>query len=77
MRITVVTDETGRIIATLRPAECPGTRPSNLRMHPRDGQRVHHLDLPAELAHLRSLVSLHHTHRVESAGAEPRLVAIQ
>lgn len=75
MRISVLADESGRIIATLRPAEAPGNHPTDLHMRPGLGQKVHHVVLPQELAHLRSLVSLHSTHRVEVTGQEAHLVA--
>jgi len=75
MRISVLADETGRIIATLRPAEC-GDRPSEIRMRAAAGLKLHNIVLPPELMHLRSLVSLHDTHRVEVNGREAHLVAI-
>lgn len=77
MRISLLADESGKIIATLRPAEAPGNRPTDVHMRPGPGQKVHHLVLPEQLAHLRSLVSLHQTHRVEVTGQEAHLVARQ
>ena len=75
MTISLLTDESGRIIATLRPAEAPGNRPTDVHMHPGPGQKVHHVVLPEQLAHLRPLASLHQTHRVEVTGQEAHLVA--
>jgi len=75
VRISVLTDESGRIIATMRPVEQPGEGPAHLHMPARPGQKVHHVDLPEELRHLRSLASLHDTHRIEVTGQEARLVA--
>jgi len=77
MRISVLADESGKIVATLRPVETPGNRPTDIHMKAGAGQKVHHLLLPEELRHLRSLVSLHDTHRVEVTGQEARLVARQ
>lgn len=75
MKISVLADESGRIVATLRPAEAAGRRPTDVHMQAGVGQRVHHVVLPEELAHLRTLVSIHDTHRVEFAGQEAHLVA--
>ena len=75
MRISVLADESGKIIATLRPVEAAGNRPTDVHMRAGAGQKVHHLVLPEELRHLRSLVSLHETYRVEVTGREARLVA--
>jgi hypothetical protein len=77
MKISVLADENGKIVATLRPVEAPGNRPSDVHMRAGAGQKVHHVLLPEELTHLRSLVSLHDTHRVEVTGQEARLVARQ
>jgi hypothetical protein len=44
-------------------------------MRVRAGQTVHHVALPEELAHLRSLASLHDTHKVVVNGREAHLVA--
>jgi hypothetical protein len=75
MTISVLTDESGKIVATLRPAEAAGNRPTDVHMKVGAGQRVHEVVLPDELAHLRSLVSLHDTHRVEVTGRQAHLVA--
>ena len=75
MRISVLADESGKIVATLRPAETAGNRPTDVHMKVGAGQTLHHVFLPEELAHLRSLVSLHDTHRVEVTGRGARLVA--
>jgi hypothetical protein len=75
MKISVLADESGKIVATLRPAEAPGNRPTDVHMRVRPGQKLHHVVLPEELAHLRSLVSLHDTHRVVVTGQEAHLVA--
>jgi hypothetical protein len=75
VKISLLADESGRIIATLRPAEVPGNRPGDVHMRPGAGQQVVHVILPEELTHLRSLVSLHRTHRVEITGRDAHLVA--
>lgn len=75
MRISVLADESGKIVATLRPMEAAGNNPTDVHMRPGAGQKVHHVVLPEELTHLRSLVSLHFTHIVEVSGQEARLVA--
>jgi hypothetical protein len=75
MKISVLADEGGNIVATLRPAEGAGNRPSDIRIRVRAGQKVHDVFLPEELMHLVSLVSLHDTHRVDFTGPEARLVA--
>ncbi len=75
MRISVLADESGKIVATLRPAEAAGSRPTDVHMRVGAGQKLHHIVLPEELAHLRSLVSLHDTYRVEVSGPEAHLVA--
>jgi len=75
MRISVLADESGRIVGTLRPVEAAGNRPTDVHMRAGAGQKVHNVVLPDELTHLRSLVSLHETHRVEGAGQEAHLVA--
>lgn len=77
MRISVLADESGKIVATLRPAEAAGNRPTDVHMRVRAGQQVYHVVLPDELTHLRSLVSLHDTHKIEGAGREAHLVARQ
>ena len=74
-RISLLADQSGTIVATLRPAEAPGNRPGDVHMRPRAGQSLHHVVLPDELAGLQSLVSLHRTHRVEVHGQEACLVA--
>jgi hypothetical protein len=75
MTISILADETGKIVATLRPAEVAGTRPTDIHMRVGSGQKLHNVVLPDELMHLRSLVSLHDTHRVEVTGQEAHLVA--
>ncbi len=75
MSISLLADESGKIVATLRPAEAPGNRPTDVHMRPGAGQKLHHVVLPEELTHLPSLVSLHRTHRVEMTGQEAHLVA--
>lgn len=75
MRISLLADESGKIVATLRPAESPGNCPTDVHMRPGPGQRVYHVILPEPLAHLPSLVSLHRTHRVEGNGTDAHLVA--
>jgi hypothetical protein len=75
MRISVLADETGKIFATLRPVENAGNRPTDVHMRVGAGQKVHHVQLPDDLTHLRSLVSLHDTHRVEVKDQEAHLVA--
>jgi len=75
MRISVLADESGRIVATLRPAEAAGSSPTDVHMRVGAGQKVHHVVLPEELAHLRSLASLHDTHRIVVTGQEAHLVA--
>lgn len=74
MKISVLADESGKIVGTLRPVEAAGDGPAHIRMRAGAGQKVHHVVLPEELAHLRSLVSLHESHRVEISGAEAHLV---
>ena len=75
MRIAVLTDESGRIIGTMRPVEPAGSGPTHVRMLAGAGQKVLEVVLPEELNHLRSLVSLHQTHVVEIRDHEARLVA--
>ena len=75
MRISVLADESGRIVATLRPAEAAGNRPTDVHLRVGAGQKLHDVVLPEELTHLRSLASLHDTHRVVVAGREAHLVA--
>ncbi|HLY19516.1 MAG TPA: hypothetical protein VKR61_19950 [Bryobacteraceae bacterium] len=75
MKIAVLADESGRIVGTLRPVEAAGDGPTQIRMRARAGQKVHHVVLPEELTHLRSLVSLHDTHRIEVRGSQAYLVA--
>jgi len=75
MRISVLTDESGRIIGTMRPIEPAGSGPTHVRMTAGAGQKVLEVVLPEELSHLRSLVSLHDTHVVEIDGQEAHLVA--
>jgi len=54
MRISVLADESGRIVATLRPAEAAGSGPMEVYMRVSAGQKLHHVVLPEELTHLRS-----------------------
>ena len=77
MRISVLADESGKIVGTLWPVEAAGNRPTDVHMRAGAGQKVHHVLLPEELTHLRPLVSLHDTHRVEVTGQEAHLVARQ
>ncbi|MGD0361230.1 MAG: hypothetical protein ABSC93_10200 [Bryobacteraceae bacterium] len=74
MRISVLADESGRIVATLRPAEDAGRGPTDVHMRVGAGQKVHNVVLPEELAHLRSLASLHETHRLVVTAQGARLV---
>ncbi|HTT62808.1 MAG TPA: hypothetical protein VMG35_13225 [Bryobacteraceae bacterium] len=77
MRISVLADESGRIVATLRPAETQGNRPTDVHIRAGAGQKVHQVILPDELMHLRSLVSLHDSYRVEVTGQGAHLVPRQ
>jgi hypothetical protein len=75
MTISILADETGKIVATLRPAEAAGNRPTDIHIRVGLGQKLHKVVLPDELMHLRSLISLHDTHRVEVTDQEAHLVA--
>jgi hypothetical protein len=77
MRISVLADESGRIVGTLRPAEAADSRPIDVHMRVGTGQKVHHVELPEELTHLRSLVTLYDTHRVVVTEREAHLVPRQ
>jgi hypothetical protein len=54
MRISVLAVASGRIVATLRPAEATGSRQREVHMRVGPGQTLHHVVLPQELMHLRS-----------------------
>jgi hypothetical protein len=77
MRISVLADESGRIVGTLRPAEAADSRPIDVHMRVGTGQKVHHVELPEELTHLRSLVTLYDTHRIVVTEREAHLVPRQ
>lgn len=55
MKVHVVTNELGRVIATAQfPQETNADTPFGGRITPLPGQTVHELDLPQEICNLRS-----------------------
>lgn len=76
MKLTVVTDAEGNIIALSWPevhGPGDGAPQSRVGLHAGQRQRVHHLDVPPELQNM-SLVQIHASGRVEIKDKEPKLV---
>jgi hypothetical protein len=76
MKLTVVTDAEGNIIALSWPEVHglgDGAPQSRVGLHAGQRQRVHHLDVPPELQNM-SLVQIHASGRVEIKDKQPKLV---
>ena len=59
MKMMVVTDKSGKVVATYRPPEKPAKEDPVFQFHARPGQAVHELDLPAEYGKIESAEELH------------------
>ena len=73
MKIYVLTDDSGKIIATRAPAGKPRKgEPTRVMMRPTEGQQLHEVEVPE---HLRGkLISLHHGYFVAVGERGARLI---
>jgi hypothetical protein len=77
MKVSVVSDEQGRIVSVSKFGDV-GEKVSGIMkagVVPERGQTVHEVELPAEL-HQISLLELHTGFRIDSATGHPRLVKL-
>ena len=75
MKATVVTDASGRIIASAVPAEGKGDAPTHNRIVAKDPQhRVHEIEIPDELGKPESAKKLHDEYQVEGTDDKAKLV---
>jgi hypothetical protein len=59
MKMMVVTDKSGKVVATYRPPEKPAKKDPVVQFRALPGQSVHELDLPAEYGQIESAEELH------------------
>jgi hypothetical protein len=60
MKIYVITDDKGNIVATARNAAGSTGGITVVQPKPSPGQKVHHIELPKELEELKDAGQLHH-----------------
>jgi hypothetical protein len=59
MKMMVVTDKSGKVVATYRPPAKPAKEDPAFQFRALPGQSVHELDLPAEYGKIESAEELH------------------
>jgi hypothetical protein len=59
MKMMVVTDKSGKVVATYRPPKKPGKDDPVFQFHALPDQSVHELELPAEYGKIESAEELH------------------
>jgi hypothetical protein len=73
MKLTILTNSVGEIIATFQPKSGDANAPI-IRIEPLDGQIVHEVEVSDNLAKPESVVKLHDTHLVEVIGNTATLI---
>lgn len=73
MRRIIVSDESGRIIATGPHPEDVAEMRGKFGFMALPGQKVHEVELPAHITTLKQLQELHSTHHVKLEGGRARL----
>ena len=56
MKIQILADTHGNVLGTLRDPNTPGVQ---FKFRPRDGHKVHHIELPKELEEVTDAEELH------------------
>jgi hypothetical protein len=76
MNITIVTNQKGEILGTSQHTTTTGTgaAPKDGGIIPLEGQLVHEVEVPANLAEPESIIKLHETHIVDLFGKTAKLV---
>jgi hypothetical protein len=74
MKLTIVTDEKGKIIATVSQPQREKGAPTMAQVAPRVGQRIHNLEVADSLSRREVVHKLHKTHIVEGTGPNAKLV---
>ena len=74
MKGTVVTDKSGRIIASAFPVKGHGGAPTYNKVVAEKDHKVHELDVPDDLAKPESAKRLHDEYKLEGAGEKAKLV---
>jgi hypothetical protein len=78
MRRQIVVDQEGRILATAPHPEdhlsSGAGNPRSLGFMPLKGQKIHTVDLPAELSDGEGLRKLHKTYRIRVTNGKPTVV---
>jgi hypothetical protein len=67
MKRIILTDESGRILASAPAAEDLGSPGVHFGYRPLRGQHSHTVEIPSHVQTLEALQELHKTHRVEKA----------
>ena len=70
----ILTDDTGRILASAPSAEDLGSPGIHFGYRPLRGQHSHTVEIPTHIRTLEGLQELHKTHRVEKTGGVSRLI---
>jgi len=73
-KVTVVSDKSGSIIATLQNIKGSANAPSLAPLRLADGQQSHEVDVPDQLAALDVVAKLHSTHLIQVKGGAATLV---
>jgi hypothetical protein len=75
MKLTIVSNRNGEIIATSQPTTAKGKdAPKDAWTMPLEGQLVHEVEVPDNLAEPDSIIKLHDTHIVEVNGKTATLI---
>jgi hypothetical protein len=74
MKLTIISDRAGRILATSRHAAGGKDAPSGVRIDSQHGQQVHEIEVADHLAAPESIHKLYGSYRVEVIGHTAKLV---
>ena len=73
MKMKVIADRSGKILATHRPTSGGGDAPTGMRVV-MEGGHEHEVDIPAELVTPASINKLHSDYLVDLTGTAPKLI---
>ncbi len=73
MKMKVIADRSGRILATYRPTSGGGDAPTGMRVEV-EGGHEHEVDIPAELVAPASIPKLHSEYLIDLTGTVPKLI---
>ena len=76
MKLTIISDQTGRILATAEVIRGGKDAPTNLSIRPREGQNLHEIEVDDRVVTRDSVAQLYETHRLEMRRNTATLVEV-